>query len=181
MKLKHLLFVLFAFTALVSACNDDDNEIDTEWKEANEAKFAEIAANSGYKKLESQSNNGYIMYKVLNEGSGDKSPFFSDNVKVKYQGWFKYDWNKADTYIDENENYITNKNVFDKSLVTPASFKVSSLVDGFSTALQYMVVGDKWEIWIPWKLGYGATGYSSGSIAGYTTLVFEIELVEIVE
>jgi FKBP-type peptidyl-prolyl cis-trans isomerase len=42
-----------------------------------------------------------------------------------------------------------------------------------------MQVGDKWEIWIPWMLGYGETG--NNSIPGYTTLVFEIELLEIVE
>jgi len=42
-----------------------------------------------------------------------------------------------------------------------------------------MQVGDKWEVWIPWKLGYGESG--SGTIKGYSTLVFEIELVAIVE
>jgi peptidylprolyl isomerase/FKBP-type peptidyl-prolyl cis-trans isomerase FklB len=56
---------------------------------------------------------------------------------------------------------------------------VNGVVDGFSTALQHMQVGDKWEIWIPWKLGYGESG--NNSIQGYTTLVFEIELVAIVE
>jgi FKBP-type peptidyl-prolyl cis-trans isomerase FklB len=40
-----------------------------------------------------------------------------------------------------------------------------------------MKVGDIWEIWVPWELGYGSSG--SGSIPGYTTLVFEIELMEI--
>jgi FKBP-type peptidyl-prolyl cis-trans isomerase len=38
-------------------------------------------------------------------------------------------------------------------------------------------VGDKWEVWIPQELGYGTTG--SGEIPGYSTLVFEMELVEI--
>ncbi len=41
-----------------------------------------------------------------------------------------------------------------------------------------MKVGDKWEVWMPWKLAYGEAGNSS--IQGYTTLVFEIELVSIV-
>ena len=56
---------------------------------------------------------------------------------------------------------------------------MNGVVDGFSTALQHMKVGDKWEVWMPWRLAYGVTG--KGNIPGYTTLVFEIELVEIVE
>ncbi|MFA7065782.1 MAG: FKBP-type peptidyl-prolyl cis-trans isomerase, partial [Dysgonamonadaceae bacterium] len=55
--------------------------------------------------------------------------------------------------------------------------RVSGVVDGFSTALQHMKEGDKWEVWIPWQLGYGERGQSP--IPGYTTLVFEIELVEV--
>jgi len=51
------------------------------------------------------------------------------------------------------------------------------VVDGFSTALQRMQVGDKLEVWMPWKLAYGESGNST--IKGYTTLVFEIELVDI--
>jgi len=48
-----------------------------------------------------------------------------------------------------------------------------------STALQNMEVGDKWEVWIPQELGYGAIPQTS--IPAYTTLVFEIELLEIVK
>jgi peptidylprolyl isomerase/FKBP-type peptidyl-prolyl cis-trans isomerase FklB len=54
----------------------------------------------------------------------------------------------------------------------------NELIDGFSTALQHMEVGDKWEVWIPWQLGYGAIGQRE--IKAYSTLVFEIELVDIV-
>jgi peptidylprolyl isomerase/FKBP-type peptidyl-prolyl cis-trans isomerase FklB len=43
-----------------------------------------------------------------------------------------------------------------------------------------MQEGDKWEIWIPWNLGYGASENTSGNIPAYTTLVFEIELVGII-
>ncbi len=42
-----------------------------------------------------------------------------------------------------------------------------------------MKVGDKWEVWMPWKLGYGING--KNPIPGYTTLVFEIELVEVLK
>ncbi len=59
----------------------------------------------------------------------------------------------------------------------PRTFSVNGVIDGFSTALQHMKEGDIWEIWVPWELGYGSSG--SGNIPGYTTLVFEIELMEI--
>lgn len=176
-----LFLLLFAFAVTFTACDkDDDDNTPSEWQLANEAAFAKIAANSEYTKLESQSKNGYIMYKVLNAGTGAKSPIYTDKVKVKYTGWLKYDWTKDDSYVDSNGNYVTNKITFDSSLITPATFNVGGVVDGFATALQQMVVGDKWEIWIPWKLGYGSSS-SSSTIPNYTTLVFEIELTEIVE
>ena len=57
--------------------------------------------------------------------------------------------------------------------------KYSSVISGWTVALQHMVEGDKWEVWIPQGLGYGSTAY--GSIPAYSTLIFEIEVVEVVE
>ena len=90
------------------------------------------------------------------------------------------DWNKDNTYIDENGISVKNKYVFDSTANrnnAPSDFDVRGVVDGFGTALQHMKVGDKWEVWIPWRLAYGVNG--SQVIPGYTTLVFEIELLEI--
>jgi peptidylprolyl isomerase/FKBP-type peptidyl-prolyl cis-trans isomerase FklB len=121
------------------------------------------------------------MYKEIESGEG-ATPYFTDQVKVLYTGWFKREWSKSDTYTDDKGNSIYNKIIFDSTSNRndiPSIFAVNGVVDGFSTALQHMQVGDKWEIWIPWKLGYGESG--NNSIQGYTTLVFEIELVAIVE
>jgi len=96
---------------------------------------------------------------------------------VLYTGWYKNIWSKPDTYVDEKGNIISNKVIFDSTNIA-LTIPVSGVVDGFSTALQHMQEGDKWEVWIPWWLGYGESG--SGSIKGYTTLVFEIELVKVV-
>ena len=86
-----------------------------------------------------------------------------------------------DVYTDDKGNIIQNKVIFDTTENTkiPRTFNVNGVVDGFSTALQRMQVGDKWEVWMPWKLAYGESGNST--IKGYTTLVFEIELVSIVK
>lgn len=180
MKIKLLL--LFTLTALVFTSCSKDDETDTQWEEANEAAFNKISTTSGYKKIESQSKNGSIAYRVIKSGNG-KTPIYTDKVKVFYEGWYKrYDWNKDDIYTNENGIKIKNKFIFDSTsnrADVPAEFKVSGVVDGFTTALQHMKVGDKWEVWIPWRLGYGPNGNSQGGIPGFTTLVFEIELLEI--
>lgn len=40
-----------------------------------------------------------------------------------------------------------------------------------------MKVGDQWELYIPYQLGYGKDGYSD--IPGYSTLIFNVNLVGI--
>ena len=179
MKIK--IFLLCTLSALVFASCSKDDETDTIWKESNEAAFAKTAASSGYNVIESESKMGSIAYRVIESGEGE-TPLFTDKVKVLYTGWYKrVDWNKGDTYTNEDGIKITNKVIFDSTADradTPQVFEVYSVVDGFSTALQHMKVGDKWEVWMPWKLGYGEIG-SSNRIPGHTTLVFEIELVDV--
>lgn len=182
MKFKQYVFLILCAVVLFTACSDETVSFDDQWKLDNEAQFAKITSDPAYTRLESQSGNGYIMYKEIQSGDGE-SPYFTDQVKVLYTGWYKNIWTSPDTYTDDNGNFITNKVIFDSTENRnniPSTFTVSGVVDGFSTALQHMQVGDKWEIWIPWILGYGSSGNSGGTIRGYTTLVFEVELVSIV-
>jgi FKBP-type peptidyl-prolyl cis-trans isomerase FklB len=53
--------------------------------------------------------------------------------------------------------------------------RTNYVVDGFSTALQNMHIGDRWLVYIPYTLGYGTT--DSGTIPAYSTLVFDITLL----
>ncbi|HBT84371.1 MAG TPA: hypothetical protein DEB12_00470 [Porphyromonadaceae bacterium] len=153
--------------------------LEVPWRESNEIQFTKIASSPQYTKLSSLSGKGHVMYKVNKIGEGGSSPYFLDKVKVKYTGWYKNNWEKSDSYIDDHGNTFTNKVVFDTTSKNniPRTFSVNGVIDGFSTALQHMKEGDIWEIWVPWELGYGSSG--SGNIPGYTTLVFEIELMEI--
>lgn len=89
-------------------------------------------------------------------------------------------WNgdKYTTYIwlDGRKEYQ------EENFSVGASFAVNGVVRGFSIALQNMVVGDKWKICIPYHLGYGASGYRQNGITlirGYSTLFFDVELLEI--
>lgn len=187
--MKKQLSLIFSFCAMVllASCGDKTETFDEQWKNANEAQFAIIATTPGYQRLESPSKKGSIIRKVINSGDGE-TPTFDQQVKVLYKGWYKKDWSdERDSYTDSQGNTVINKVVFDSTDRNnmPSTFYVnpmastSGIIEGFSTALQYMRVGDKWEVWIPWQLGYGASSYSS--IKGYSTLVFEIELVSIVK
>ena len=63
--------------------------------------------------------------------------------------------------------------------VTNSQTKYGSVISGWTVALQHMVEGDKYEIWIPQQLAYGAS--DNGDIPAYSTLIFEIELVSVDE
>lgn len=103
-----------------------------------------------------------LQYKVLKQGTG-ASPKATDVVKTHYHGTF------------------INGKVFDSSVKRgePATFGVSEVIPGWTEALQLMKVGDKWQLFVPSKLAYGPEG-SQGVIPPDATLVFEVELLEIV-
>ena len=103
-----------------------------------------------------------LQYEVIQAGNGT-TPSASDQVKVHYHG----------TLIDGQ--------VFDSSVQRgePATFGVTQVSSGWDEALQLMPVGSKWKLYIPSDLAYGAQG-AGQSIAPHTTLVFEVELLEII-
>lgn len=102
-----------------------------------------------------------LQYKILTSGDG-KQPKGTDTVTTHYKG----------TLIDGRE--------FDSSYKRnqPASFPVKGVIAGWTEALQLMHVGDKWQLFIPPELAYGATKRSE-LIEANSTLVFEIELLDI--
>lgn len=103
-----------------------------------------------------------LQYEIITEGKGAK-PQASDTVKVHYHG----------TLLDGK--------VFDSSVQRgePATFGVTQVISGWVEALQLMPVGSKWKLFIPSDLAYGAQG-AGNDIGPHTTLVFEVELLEIV-
>ena len=103
-----------------------------------------------------------LQYKVLNEGDGEL-PIVTDQVKCHYHG----------TLIDGT--------VFDSSVERgqPAVFPVNGVIQGWVEALQLMSTGSKWRLFIPPQLAYGEQG-AGGVIGPNTTLVFDVELLEIV-
>ncbi|MCD7712059.1 MAG: FKBP-type peptidyl-prolyl cis-trans isomerase, partial [Firmicutes bacterium] len=77
---------------------------------------------------------------------------------------------------------LIDGSVFDSSLeenAIPRPISVATLIAGWKTAVQYMVEGDEWEIWIPQQLGYGSAGDSRGAVVikPYSTLIFTLKVV----
>ncbi|MBU1100217.1 MAG: FKBP-type peptidyl-prolyl cis-trans isomerase [Bacteroidetes bacterium] len=104
-----------------------------------------------------------LQYKVLKSGSGPK-PEQTDKVKVHYSGRF-IDGQEFDSSYKRNQ---------------PATFPVIGVIPGWIEVLQLMSVGDKWEVYIPYNLSYGERG-KQPNIPPYKSLIFEIELLDIVK
>lgn len=60
------------------------------------------------------------------------------------------------------------------------NFTCAAVVKGWADLLQQMHEGDSWVVAIPWQLGYGQAGQTSGGIAPYSALFFRIQLVDII-
>lgn len=102
-----------------------------------------------------------LQYEVLASGNGRK-PNATDKVRCHYEG------------------RLVDGTLFDSSVQRgePAVFGVNQVIAGWVEALQLMSEGDKWKLYIPYNLGYGEQG-AGGAIPPYSTLVFEVELIEV--
>ena len=103
-----------------------------------------------------------LQYKILTAGTG-AVPTATQKVKVNYEG----------SLIDGT--------VFDSSYKRkqPATFACNQVIKGWTEALTMMPVGSKWEVYIPQELGYGSR--EAGKIPPFSTLIFTVELLEIVQ
>jgi FKBP-type peptidyl-prolyl cis-trans isomerase FkpA len=126
---------------------------------AGEAFFAKNAKVAGV-----QTTPSGLQYQVITEGKGPK-PKPTDVVRVNYKGTL-LDGKTFDSSYDRNE---------------PATFPLDQVVPGWQEGIALMPVGSKYKFWIPAKLGYGDKGTPGGPIPPNATLVFEVELLDIVK
>jgi FKBP-type peptidyl-prolyl cis-trans isomerase FklB len=103
-----------------------------------------------------------LQYRVLRSGSGEFHPTADSACDCHYAG----------TLIDGTE--------FDSSYKRgePTSFAPNQVIKGWTEAMQLMVEGDKWEMYIPSDLGYGDRG-SPPKIGGGDALIFQMEIIKI--
>lgn len=102
-----------------------------------------------------------LQYEVIRMGTGPK-PGPEEVVRVHYTGTL-IDSTKFDSSVDRG---------------TPAEFGVNQVIKGWQEGLQLMPVGSKFRLYIPYELGYGENG--TGPIPPYSTLIFDVELLDIV-
>lgn len=138
-------------------------------KEA-EAKFAEnkkagedfLAENKNKPGVQTTASG--IQYIVMKEGSGDKPSSPTTRVKVHYHGT-NLDGEVFDSSVDRGE---------------PAEFGLNEVISGWTEGVQLMSVGSKYKFFIPQELAY-KQNQRGPQIKPFSTLVFEIELLDIVK
>ena len=104
-----------------------------------------------------------LEYTITKKGNG-KKPQIGDRVVVQYTG------------------KLTNDSIFDSSLKRgPFTFKLGKgeVIKGWDEAFQLLQIGDKATIKFGPELGYGAKG--AGPIPPNATLIFDVELLDVIE
>lgn len=195
---------LIAFAGIVSmtSCSEsDDTEYEyANWQTRNESYFsniyaqAETAIKSGndswkiipvYSKdsASAKAASDFIVVHVETEGTGTESPIYTDQVRVHYRGNFI----PSVSYANGLQFDSSWTGEYNLKTMTPSTFSVSSTILGFTTALMNMHKGDRWTVYIPYTLGYGATEYtptdSQGNTTGatipaYSMLKFDLTLLD---
>ena len=189
---------------LLASCRSSDETYDPrhDWQSRNAQWFAEVydaaqaeiaAAKAQYPEgneweehcdwrifktlLKSQDVQGpatdYIVRKVYERGDGDWSATYPDRVRLYYRAWIM-----DDNYPESKTNMTvfsqTYYGDFNDKTAAPIAMPVNGTVEGFMTAVQYMVKGDDWDVYIPQQLGYKGT--ASDVIPAYSTLLYRLRI-----
>jgi FKBP-type peptidyl-prolyl cis-trans isomerase FklB len=101
-----------------------------------------------------------VQYKVLDGGSGDKSPTIGSKVTLQYRGAFL-----DGTVFDNTEDRGK-----------PVVFPVNQMIPGWRQIITRMHVGDHWQVFIPPDQAYGIRG-DLPRIGPNEALVFDIRLL----
>lgn len=129
-----------------------------ETKERNEAFLK-----SNGERPEVKTTQSGLQYEILSEGKGPH-PTVEDTVRVHYTGRL-IDGTKFDSSLDRGE---------------PTKFGLLQVIPGWTEGLCLLPEGSKAKLYIPARLAYGERGAGS-MIPPYATLIFEIELLEVIK
>ncbi len=184
-KYLHIALMLLC-VLVVSSCKDDNDDTEAVEKEAyrleQDIAFQAKVNDTGFEKWVSEAGDGYVFAKLIKKGDGKKA-YFNSLVSVYHKGSLTDGTIFDQRLFDDGVPFPCAVSPYYaktvKDPVTEVKTTYGSVISGWTVALQHMVEGDKYEVWIPQELAYGASG--SGSIPGYSTLIFEIELVSVDE
>ena len=193
MKRILLFFYPLLLLGFMASCQESDDKVEEypNWQYTNEQAFlkvyneakASIAAGeqewqlykgclrpdvSGKESLPTD----YVVVRVLEEGTGSGCPLYTDTVEVHYSGRLQPSTRYAQGLIFDSSFY----GKYDPLVSTPYQGRVGSFIEGFSTVLQHMDVGDHVIAYIPYQLAYGSSATSN--IPAYSMLTFEMWLAD---
>ena len=187
---KSILWViglLFSASLAVTSCEETEGVVDPyyKWQERNDQyldSIAQVAKSNpddwrvilSYKITPDLNNlqqktSDYIYCRVLKKGEGTMKPIYTDSVTTHYRGKLIPLYDGSEVVFDQSFMGELNTDV-----AVPVGFGVGGVIVGWTTALQNMVEGDRWEVYIPQGMAYGEMG--SGNIPGHSTLVFDMTL-----
>lgn len=104
-----------------------------------------------------------LMYEVVNQGDGAKPASATTTVVVHYTGTL-IDGTKFDSSVDRGQ---------------PATFALNQVIKGWTEGLQLMSIGSKYRFYIPPELAYGSDARPGSPIGPNSTLIFDVEMIEI--
>ena len=174
LRISKYLFLLMMAVFALSSCSEDDNTVDeyANWQERNEKAFADTLAYA-----RQQIANGSDEWKViLNWSLQNQTPNKDANGNTVSLTYKDVDYIVVHV-LDKGKGsgcpmYTDSVKVSYRG----RTYAVNSLVDGFTTALLNMHIGDRWMVYMPYQLAYGTTQSSSSTIPAYSMLRFEIVL-----
>lgn len=156
---RQLVLVLAIWPTLTLAGTNDEGKA---FLEENKGREGVVTLKSG------------LQYKVLRKGEGKFYPKKDSSCECHYEGttpaltpdainMAEADWKEFDSSYKRG---------------SPTSFAPNQVIKGWTEAMQLMVEGDKWEMYIPSELGYGDGG-SGEKIKGGDVLIFRMEILKI--
>ncbi len=188
-----LALIMFCgmLTGIMTACseNDDEEQEYSNWQQRNVAYFDSIY------NVALQNNDGmwdtirawslseteaklqphdYIVVHKENVGDGSGCPLYTDSVIVHNLGKMLPSKSYPNGYVIE-KSWNGDFADYNQQTAKAKKWYVGSLIDGYTTALQRMHIGDRWRVYVPYTLAYGTSDYNS--IPGYSTLVWDITLL----
>jgi FKBP-type peptidyl-prolyl cis-trans isomerase FklB len=190
-KLKYILpsMLLFLFLAGLVSCGEDENTVEEypNWKVTNDTYFKNLtdsvkrliaAGDKSWKFFKTWSKDDSIKGKltdsicvhVIQTGTGSGCPLYNDSVRVHFTGRLLPSTSYSEGLVIAQSYYGS----YDPQTSVPTSYLVSNLVDGFTTAVMKMHIGDRWMVYMPYDLGYGSS--ESSTVPAYSTLIYDITL-----
>lgn len=202
MNKKIYLLPLLSFVFVFFSCEEtkEPGKYDN-WRERNEAFIDSLQSvfdsktdPSLFYVVDSRDKSQNIFFKKIKSVNEGTAPVLTSSVKCFYRGMFI---NEAVFAMAPSPKFYTRQykqlDVFDQNFAgddpsafdSPTVFPVNALINGWIEILQWMKPGERWEIYIPWASAYGSSDRvdTSGnvSVPAYSTLIFDMELLEVTE